>query len=74
VSQEISTKPSIIPATRDSFPTIDAFFDALEHTVERSESLIWKSKRLIFGAGFMLFLIYELAHFAKFLMHNWKGG
>jgi len=66
-------RPSLIPV-RAGFPKIDSFFDALEHTVERLESLIWKSKRLIFGTAFMLFLIYELAHFAKFLVHNWKGG
>jgi hypothetical protein len=56
---------------RTDFAKIDSFFDSLEHCVERMESLVWKSKRLIFGTAFMLFLMYELAHFAKFLMHNW---
>jgi hypothetical protein len=73
MAQEVRTE-SLLRTRPKSFPKIDAFFDSLEHTVERSESLIWKSKRLIFGTGFMLFLIYELAHFAKFLMHNWKGS
>ena len=57
-----------IPSSR-----IAAFFDGLEYCVERLEGLIWKSKRLIFGTAFMLFLIYELAHFAKFLVQNWTG-
>ena len=55
------------------FARIDAFFDAVEHVVERSEGAVWKSKRLIFGVVFALFLLYELAHFAKFLLKNWSG-
>ena len=64
---------SSVPAKRE-FPRINAFFDALELVIERTEGLVWKVKYLLFGIGFLLFVIYELAHFAKFLVHNWKGG
>jgi hypothetical protein len=73
VSQQIS-KPTILPVQRDSFPKTTAFFDWGHYVVQRTEGLVWESKRLIFGTAFMLFLIYELAHFAKFLIQNWKGG
>ena len=67
-------KFSIRPIRWDSFPKTTLVFDWLHYVVEQTETLIWESKRLIFGLGFALFLIYELAHFAKFLVHNWHGG
>jgi len=73
MSQQITTKPSIIPA-RESFPKTTAFFDWGNYAIERTGELVWNSKFLIFGFAFMLFLIYELAHFAKFLFHNWQGS
>jgi hypothetical protein len=30
-------------------------------------------KKLVFGIGFLLVLVYELTHFAKFLIKNWGG-
>ena len=71
LEQEIKTK---LPTTsKPALPKLDSFFDALEYIVERLESLVWKSKYLLFGLGFLLFLIYELAHFGKFLLKNWNG-
>jgi hypothetical protein len=71
LAQQIS-KAAIVRAKPDSFPKLDLVFNWLEHFVERSEALLWKSKRLIFGLGFALFLIYELAHFGKFLVARWS--
>lgn len=56
---------------QNSFPKINSFFDALELIVERTEQLIWKAKFLLFGTGFLLFLIYELALFGKHLLKMW---
>ena len=42
--------------------------------IVRTQELVWEAKYLIFGGAFMLFLIYELAHFARFLFQNWKGS
>jgi hypothetical protein len=72
LSQQIS-KPTILPVQRDSFPKTTAFFDWLHYVVQRIEGLVWESKRLIFGLGFALFLIYELAHFGKYLVERWGG-
>jgi hypothetical protein len=70
LSQEIS-KPSILPALRESFPKTATFFDWWLYVVQRTDEVLWASKYLLFGTGFLLFLIYELAHFAKFLLKNW---
>jgi hypothetical protein len=61
---------STVPAKRD-FPKINAFYDALELIAERTEGLVWKAKKLIFGTAFLLFLIYELALFGKHLLNIW---
>jgi hypothetical protein len=73
MSQQVTTQSSGLPAERKSFPKIDAVFDALEHIIERTEGLVWKAKYLLFGLGFLLFLIYELAHFGKYLLAQWSG-
>jgi hypothetical protein len=65
-----STSPSL-PVKQD-FPRIIAFFDALELICKRLERLVWKAKVLLFGTGFLLFLIYELALFAKHLLATWS--
>ena len=70
MSVQIQSRKPSVPAKRE-FPKINAFFDALELIVKRTESLIWKAKYLIFGAGFFLFLIYELALFGKHLLNMW---
>lgn len=70
MSKQLTTHTSSIPVKRD-FPRIDAFFDALELIVERTEGLVWKAKFLLFGFGFLLFLIYELALFGKHLLTMW---
>ncbi len=54
-----------------SFPKTAIAFDWLSYVAHRVEELVWQSKYLLFGIGFLLFLVYELAHFAKFLMKNW---
>ena len=58
---------------RESFPKTTKTFDWLLYVSQRVEELLWQSKYLIFGFGFLGFLIYELAHFAKFLVKNWAG-
>jgi hypothetical protein len=73
LSQQIS-KPTTLPVNRESFPKTTAFFDWWLYVIKRMEEIVWAGKYLIFGSAFVLFLIYELAHFAKFLMHNWHGG
>jgi hypothetical protein len=71
MSQRIS-KPTILPELRESFPRTAKSFDWLGYVIQQTEELIWASKYLIFGTGFLLFLIYELAHFAKYLLKNWN--
>ena len=56
---------------RESFPRTTKTFDWLLYVSERVGELVWQSKYLLFGLGFLAFLIYELAHFAKFLIMNW---
>jgi hypothetical protein len=70
MSTHLQSDTSSVPAKRD-FPRISAFFDALELIAERLEQLVWKAKYLIFGTGFLLFLIYELALFGKHLLNLW---
>jgi hypothetical protein len=70
---QIVEKPSVFPVSRDSFPKTTAFFDWGHYVIQRTEGFLWESKRLLFGTGFMLFLIYELAHFAKHLLDTWSG-
>jgi hypothetical protein len=65
------THPLASHTGNNSFPKINAFFDALELVVERMEKLVWKAKFLLFGTGFLLFLIYELALFGKHLLKMW---
>jgi hypothetical protein len=57
----------------ESFPKSAAAFDWLLYVGYRLEELVWQCKYLLFGTGFLLFLVYELAHFAKFLLKNWAG-
>jgi len=58
---------------QESFPKTAIIFDWLLYVAQRVEQLVWQSKYLLFGIGFLLFLVYELAHFAKFLLKNWGG-
>ena len=62
------------PVDRNTFPKTTRFFDWVQYVAHRVETLVWQSKYLLFGLGFLLFLIYELAHFAKFLLKNWTGN
>ena len=70
MSTHLQSNNSSAPAERE-FPKINSFFDALELVVERMEKLVWKAKFLLFGTGFLLFLIYELALFGKHLLKMW---
>jgi hypothetical protein len=56
-----------------SFPKTTVCLNWLEYVLRRLDTIVWESKRLVFGAAFLIFLIYELAHFAKFLLKNWSG-
>ena len=68
-------KPTVLPVDRNStFPKTAVFFDWGMFVIVRTQELVWEAKYLIFGGAFMLFLIYELAHFARFLFQNWKGS
>ena len=58
---------------RKTFPKTTIAFDWMQYAALRLEETVWQSKYLLFGLGFLLFLIYELAHFAKFLLKNWAG-
>lgn len=58
---------------REFFPKTTKTFDWLLYFTERVEELVWGCKYFLFGLGFLAFLIYELAHFAKFLLMNWSG-
>ncbi len=58
---------------RQYFPKTTKTFDWLLYVTNRVEQLVWQGKYLLFGMGFLAFLIYELAHFAKFLIMNWGG-
>jgi hypothetical protein len=71
MSQQVS-KPTVFPV-RATFPKTSVFFDWCLYVIQRTEQLVWQGKYLIFGAAFLLFLVYELAHFAKFLLKNWSG-
>lgn len=61
------------PHSARQFPRTTKTFDWLLYVAQRVEELVRLSKYLVFGIGFLLFLIYELAHYAKFLLKNWAG-
>ena len=61
------------PVPREAFPKTTLFFDWVQYMTHRIEELVWDSKYLLFGLGFLFFLIFELAHFAKYLWKNWAG-
>lgn len=63
-----------VVSPRASFPKTTTFFAWGNYVIQQTGELVWNAKYLIFGVAFMLFLIYELAHFAKFLFHNWQGS
>lgn len=67
---EVQAKSAVL---RNTFPKTTRAFDWIQYSSYRLEETIWQSKYLLFGLGFLLFLIYELAHFAKFLLKNWAG-
>ena len=69
----VPESPAKFAAHRNTFPKTTKIFDWVQYVAHRSEETIWQSKYLIFGLAFLLFLIYELAHFAKFLVKNWAG-
>jgi hypothetical protein len=58
-TQTVSRKLPTVPAKRD-FPKIDKFFDSAEHIVERSETLLSKSKPAIISLFLLLHLIIDL--------------
>jgi hypothetical protein len=63
---------SAIPSVQsNSLKNIDAFFDKLERIFERTERLVLKAKYLTFGLAFLLFLVYEMILFGRYLLSNW---
>lgn len=58
---------------RHTFPKTTRAFDWIQYVELRLEETIWQSKYLIFSIAFLVFLVYELAHFAKFLLKSWAG-
>jgi hypothetical protein len=73
MSQNLQKSTSNLVSVSADFPKTRAFFDWWLYVIKRSEEVLWQTKYLLFGLGFALFLIYELAHFAKFLLKNWNG-
>jgi hypothetical protein len=71
MSQRISSKPSILPVGRTSFPRINSFFDAAELVVERSDRLLSKSKPVVVNLFLFLHLIIDLI---IVLVVLWKFG
>lgn len=67
---ELQAKVSV---QRNTFPKTTRTFDWIQYVAQRLEETVWQSKYLLFGIAFLLFLVYELAHFAKFLLKNWTG-
>lgn len=59
MSKHLVTQTPTIPAKRD-FPKIDRFFDTAEHIVERSETLLSKSKPALISLFLVLHLIIDL--------------
>ncbi len=70
---QLVNKPSILSAQRESFPKTTTAFDWGLYCIQRLHELVWAGKYLIFASAFLLFLVYELAHFAKFLLRSWSG-
>jgi hypothetical protein len=55
-----STKP-LSPVQQDAFSKLDRFFDTAEHIVERSETLLSKSKPAIISLFLLIHLVIDLA-------------
>jgi hypothetical protein len=71
-STHTSDKSSTLTiSSQRGFSVIDDYFDALEHIIERLELLVVRARFALFGAGFFLFLIYELVLFCKHLLNLW---
>lgn len=61
MAQPEKTEP-LVPKSR-----IDNLFDIAELIVDRLERLLMKAKYVVFALAFLLFLIYEMIRFGKFL-------
>lgn len=72
MAERNKSEPLAFLATANSLTRIDAFFDKLEHIVERISLLLMKAKYLFFGLAFLLFLIYEILLFGKHLLSYWR--
>jgi hypothetical protein len=73
LSEQLATESRALSAQRTSFPKTAAFFDWSHFVVRQLDEIIWESKRLIFEAGFLLLVVYELAHYGKYLLAQWSG-
>lgn len=72
MAERNKSEPLAFLGTVNSLARIDAFFDKLEHIVERTSLLLMKAKYLFFGLAFLLFLIYEMLFFGKHLLSYWR--
>jgi hypothetical protein len=70
MSQQVTHHTSSVPAERNSFPKINAFYDALELIVERSEVLLSKSKPAIISLFLFIHLIIDLVVVLAVLLHR----
>lgn len=53
------------------FPKINAFFDAADLVVERTERLLTKAKPLVYNLALFIFLILSLASYGLYLLSKW---
>ena len=58
--QRISTKPSVLPARRDSFPRINSFFDGGILIAKRSVALLSECEPALLKLFLLLHLILDL--------------
>ncbi len=67
MSTHLQFDTSSVPAKRE-FPRIDKVFDAAEHVVERSETLLSKSKPAIVSLFLLIHLIIDLIVVLMFVL------
>jgi hypothetical protein len=58
---EIQAKPAF-PASHQSHPTIDYYFDCAIHIVRRSKELAWESKELVVAVLILILLVQHSWH------------
>ena len=69
MSQEIS-KPSTLPAQRDTFPKITFVLDGVDYVVNRLTHYLLNAKILLLVLLGLFILVCEMVRFARFI---WAG-